>query len=163
MPKTEETTEAKVEAVEIVRGRMPVAMVYAIRFKEEGSDGELARKYRTTPGKINDIKKNRNFGYVTEKARFTREQLDAALERAGKLGEDDVESVNAVINGMSEATEDDVTALEAARASTRKPRGKSEESPETEGEGGDPETEGEGGNEPKGEESEDEDLDSLLE
>lgn len=125
---SEEVVEA-VEAVDIIRGRMPLAMVYAIRFVFDGTDGELARKFRTTPGKINDIKKSRNFGYVTEDVKFSQEDIDKALERAGNLGDDDVDEVVEALEAMGVATEAEVTALEEARKSTRKPRGKTADEP----------------------------------
>jgi len=121
-----ETTETEVPKADILRGRMPVAMVYAIRFLEDGSDSELAKKYRTTNGKISDIKKNRNFGYITEGVKFSQEELDKALERAADLGEY-ADDVKGVIEGMEVGSEADVAAFDEQRKSTRKPRGKKAE------------------------------------
>ena len=121
--KTENSVKAaKAPAAEIIRGRMPLAMVFAIRFLEEGNDSEIANKYRTTPGKVNDIKKSRNFAYVTEGTRFTQEQLDQAQERAALL-EDDADEVSTTLNGMTVATEAETAEFEASRKVDRKPRG----------------------------------------
>lgn len=153
-----ETEEAVV--VDIVRGRMPLAMVYVIRFVEEGTDGELARKYRTTPGKINDIKKNRNFAYVTEDTKFSAAEIDKAKNRAEQFAEADQEEVIAKLDALEEASEADVTALEDARKATRKPRGKGKEKAKAE-DSGDELVEDEAAEETAAEE-EDESLDDLL-
>ena len=73
-----------VEAVKkpaIIRGRIALAIVYLIRFVEAAEQGTkaLAEKYGTTVGKIDDIRKNRNFAYVTEDVRFTEEQIKEAV------------------------------------------------------------------------------------
>ena len=65
----------------IVRGRMPIAVVAQVRFgnkKNEGS-ADLAKAYGTTVGKIDDIKKNRNFAYVTADYKPTQEQKDEGI------------------------------------------------------------------------------------
>lgn len=124
MAKKENTTET-VETVDIIRGRMPLPMVHLIRFGEaaDTTDGALAKKYRTTPGKINDIRKSRNFGYIVEEDKFTKEQIDAAIARAEQLGED-ADGVVEALNAYEVATEADVEAMEKRRAGSRKPRGK---------------------------------------
>ena len=59
----------------IIRGRIPLVVVYLIRFVDSAKTSkELAEKYATTVGKVDDIKKNRNFAYVTEDVRFTEDQ-----------------------------------------------------------------------------------------
>ena len=65
----------------IIRGRIALAIVYLIRFVEAAEQGTkaLAEKYGTTVGKIDDIRKNRNFAYVTEDVRFTEEQIKEAV------------------------------------------------------------------------------------
>ena len=65
----------------IIRGRIALAIVYLIRFVEPAEAGTkaLAEKYGTTVGKIDDIRKNRNFAYVTEDVRFTEEQIKEAV------------------------------------------------------------------------------------
>ena len=73
-----------IEAVKkpaIIRGRIALAIVYLIRFVEAAEQGTkaLAEKYGTTVGKIDDIRKNRNFAYVTEDVRFTEDQIKEAV------------------------------------------------------------------------------------
>ena len=74
-------TEAVVKKPAIIRGRIALAIVYLIRFVEAAEQGTkaLAEKYGTTVGKIDDIRKNRNFAYVTEDVRFTEEQIKEAV------------------------------------------------------------------------------------
>lgn len=64
----------------IIRGRAPFAIVFMIRFIEaaDAATKALAEKYATTVGKIDDIRKNRNFAYVTEDVKFTQAQIDEA-------------------------------------------------------------------------------------
>ena len=74
-------TEAVKTKPAIIRGRIALAIVYLIRFVEAAEQGTkaLAEKYGTTVGKIDDIRKNRNFAYVTEDVRFTEEQIKEAV------------------------------------------------------------------------------------
>ena len=74
-------TEAVKTKPAIIRGRIALAIVYLIRFVEAAEAGTkaLAEKYGTTVGKIDDIRKNRNFAYVTEDVRFTDEQIKEAV------------------------------------------------------------------------------------
>lgn len=149
-------------AAGIARGRMHAALVFAIKFNSgEAKDGEIARRFSTTPGKVNDIRKDRNFKYVVEGMQFTAAEIQEAKDRF-------VASVNAE-NSTVEADQRDVTIEEAntvldaltatdgdsqlatARKADRKPRGKEAD----DAEGGDAEapvsTDG------------DEDLDAMLE
>lgn len=74
-------TEVVKKAPQIIRGRIALAIVYLIRFVESAETGTkaLAEKYGTTVGKIDDIRKNRNFAYVTEDVRFTQEQINEGI------------------------------------------------------------------------------------
>ena len=72
---TEPTVETKArapkdpaKALDILNGRMPLPIVYAIRFQEEAGakNSELAKKYGTSVGKVFDIRKGSNFGYITK-------------------------------------------------------------------------------------------------
>ena len=79
---TEATAVEKKVNPNIINGRMPVAVVAQIRFGNNKGDAtkELAAMYGTTVGKIDDIKKNRNFAYVVEDTRFTQAQIDEGCE-----------------------------------------------------------------------------------
>lgn len=98
-----ETTEPKAPAgpAKLIRGRMPLPLVHYIRFNEvdtieaEGENGETikqarnsdsatAKKYFTTPGKIMDIRVNRNFKYLTAGTTFNQVDIDAAKEQLKK-------------------------------------------------------------------------------
>jgi hypothetical protein len=65
----------------IIRGRIALAIVFLVRFVEPAEAGTkaLAEKYGTTVGKIDDIRKNRNFAYVTEDVKFTEDQVKEAV------------------------------------------------------------------------------------
>lgn len=118
MAKNQENLEAvETPKVEIIRGRMPVAIVALIRFnEEETSTSACAAKYRTTVGKVDDIRKGRNFGYVDGDFVPTQEQADAALAYIDQL--EDAESIVEALAGMG-ITEDG-SEFEAKRSSMRK-------------------------------------------
>ena len=84
---TEPTAETKVrapkdpsKALDILNGRMPLPIVYAIRFQEDAGakNSDLAKKYGTSVGKVFDIRKGSNFGYVTKDYLPSAEELVAA-------------------------------------------------------------------------------------
>lgn len=119
----------------IARGRMHAALVHAIKFASgEAKDGEIARKFATTPGKVNDIRKDRNFKYVTEDMSFTAAEIAEAKERfSASVNADNstvaddqravvIEDANTALDGVP--TTDGDSQLAAARKSDRKPRGK---------------------------------------
>lgn len=74
-------TAEPVKTVEIIRGRMPVGVVALVRFgaNKDKSTKELATLFGTTVGKIDDIKKNRNFAYVTGDYRMTEQDKADAI------------------------------------------------------------------------------------
>lgn len=81
----------KTNLLDIVRGRIPLALVFVIRFKETGTNAELAKKYGTSVGKVFDIRKGRNFEYIGDSYKPTKEDLEAAEKwavEAGKHGGD---------------------------------------------------------------------------
>jgi hypothetical protein len=127
MTKKTEAPIAEVTPVEIIRGRMPAAMIAVMRFHEEEglSDSAMAKKYLTTPGKAADVRKGSNFGWVVEDTKFSQDDIDAALERAAKL--EDADEISAKLNALPIGTEDDLKAEAEKRKATRKPRGKKTE------------------------------------
>jgi len=146
----------------IARGRMHAALVYAIKFNSgEAKDGEIARKFATTPGKVNDIRKDRNFKYVVEDLAFTAAEIQEAKDRFSAsvnaenstVSEDDrdviVEDVFAALEAVP--TTDGESQLATLRKADRKPRGKSADDAEAADEA---EAEGEG---------DEADLDAMLE
>lgn len=83
----EPTAETKVrapkdpaKALDILNGRMPLPIVYAIRFQEDAGakNSELAKKYGTSVGKVFDIRKGSNFSYITKDYQPSAEELAAA-------------------------------------------------------------------------------------
>lgn len=84
---TEPTAETKVrapkdpsKALDILNGRMPLPIVYAIRFQEDAGakNSDLAKKYGTSVGKVFDIRKGSNFGYIDNNYKPSAEELAAA-------------------------------------------------------------------------------------
>lgn len=143
----------------IARGRMHAALVFAIKFNSgEAKDGEIARKFATTPGKVNDIRKDRNFKYVVEGMAFTAAEIAEAKERfSASVGAENstvaedqravvIEDGNTALDAVP--TTDGESQLGAARKADRKPRGKAE---------------GEEAAEASADDGGDEDLDGLLE
>lgn len=127
---------SEVQAVEvkkpaIIRGRIALAIVWLIRFGEAAEVGTktLAEKYGTTVGKIDDIRKNRNFAYVTEDVRFTQDQINEGLAYITQHENPDFAvEVTDKLNALELANEEQATAF----ASVKK---KSGAQPRTDAEG----------------------------
>lgn len=115
-----ENTEKKEEkvVVEIIRGRMPLPIVHAIKFgPADETDGALAAKFRTTNGKISDIRKERNFGYIKEDYVPSEEQLAKAKAYAEQLKD---KSILKAISKVKPATAEQNAAFDALRKAERK-------------------------------------------
>ena len=113
---------------------MHAALVFAIKFKSgEAKDGEIAKKFATTPGKVNDIRKDRNFKYVTEDLAFTAAEVQEAKDRFSAsvnadnstVAEDQreivIEEGHTAIDSVP--TTDGESQLAGVRKADRKPRG----------------------------------------
>ena len=108
----------------IIQGRMPVAVVHLLRFgnSKGGATKELAVKFGTTVGKVDDVKKNRNFAYVVEDTSFTQAQIDEGLEwlkRHPKYDESGVDDLVVELEGYTVATDEEAKAFEATRTAAR--------------------------------------------
>jgi len=115
---------AKVE-IDIIRGRMPLPLVFLIKFaKDDVKDADLASTHRTTSGKVSDIRKGRNFGYIDKKFKPTQEMVDAAKTRIEQYSDTDKEDVLEALGKLKVATEKEATAFAESRKGSRKPRGK---------------------------------------
>lgn len=120
---TPEVKEKKVNTA-IINGRMPVAVVAQIRFGNNKADAtkDLAPLYGTTAGKIDDIKKGRNFAYVTADFRPTQAQKDegvAWLQRHPKFKDGAVDGPIVELENTGAATNDEAASFEAARVAAR--------------------------------------------
>lgn len=115
---TKKDKKPKTPKVDILRGRMPLVLVYGIKFLETGSTSELAAKYRTTAGKIDDIKKGANFGYITDKFIPTMDMVKAALPRCKEL--EAGKEIVLMIKEIGIATPDDEVAFAAIKVAMRK-------------------------------------------
>jgi len=170
-PKAEKTPA---EPAKLARGRMPAALVAHIRFNEDGNDSEIARKFFTTPGKINDIKKGRGFAYITKDTKFSKADIDAAITkvkenfvsgkgRGGKVSDTTIDDAKYAIECLEKMVASDESTLEADRAATRKPRGKDKDEAQVEEASDDvKETSDAAAEEPVVEEVTDDDLAGLL-
>lgn len=108
----------------IINGRMPVAIVAQIRFGNDKGESTkvLADKYGTTVGKIDDIKKNRNFAYVTADFKPTQEQKDAGLAWLKTHPYYDAAGVDKLITELDAtpvATAEEAAAFEQVRVAAR--------------------------------------------
>lgn len=65
----------------IVRGVMPVLLVYMVKFESDAAakDADVAKMFGTTSGKVSDIRKGRNFAYLTKEFKPTAEQKATAI------------------------------------------------------------------------------------
>ena len=121
---TEQTAVEKKVNPNIINGRMPVAVVAQIRFGNNKGDStkELAAMYGTTVGKIDDIKKNRNFAYVGADFKPTREQIDQGVEwlkRHPKYNEGAVDKIITELENTPVATAEEAAKFEADRIAAR--------------------------------------------
>ena len=106
---------------EIVRGRMPVAIVAQVRFglKKGESTKALADLFGTTVGKIDDIKKNRNFAYVTEGFKPTEQQKQDGLAWLKRNPNGEQADLITELEGTAVASAEEAAAFETARAGAR--------------------------------------------
>lgn len=114
------TPAEKAPPKEIIRGRMPVAVVALARFgsMKDGATKAQADAFGTTVGKIDDIRKNRNFAYVTAEFKPTAAQKAdgiAWLERHPTGAQALIDELKAV----PEATPEEASAFEATRSASR--------------------------------------------
>lgn len=108
----------------IINGRMPVAIVAQVRFGNDKAESTkvLADKYGTTVGKIDDIKKNRNFAYVTADFRPTAEMKAAGVAWLKTHPYYDAAGVDKLVNELDatpEATAEEAAAFEGVRVAAR--------------------------------------------
>jgi hypothetical protein len=107
---------------DIIRGRMPIVVVYAVKHGDQRNEttAALAKLFGTTTGKIDDIKKERGFKYV--KDNFAPTALQKAdgieyLKRHPEYSKGAVDKLIDEIDSYVEATPDEAKAFEVARAS----------------------------------------------
>lgn len=117
---TQTTPAEKAPPKEIIRGRMPIAVVALARF---GSQSTTATKAAadalgTTVGKIDDIRKNRNFAYVTADFKPTEAQKADGIEwlKRHPVGAD---ALIEELQNLPVATAEESAAFEQVRASAR--------------------------------------------
>ena len=111
-------TEAVKTKPAIIRGRIALAIVFLIRFVEPAEAGTkaLAEKYGTTVGKIDDIRKNRNFAYVTEDVKFTEDQIKEAVTYiAAHEDSDHAVVVTDMLNALPIATAEEAEAFASVK------------------------------------------------
>lgn len=100
---TTESAESKKRAaasnfLPIVRGRLPLIFVHAIRFDDVVSKmgtKDAAAKFGTSVGKVFDIHKNRNFSYIGADFMPTADDISAARAWAEQVGAQNVKGLQA--------------------------------------------------------------------
>lgn len=112
------------EKVQIINGRMPATVVYLVRHGNNKGEATkaLATLFGTTVGKIDDIKKGRNFAYVGESFRPTESMKAEAAEWLKKHPYYDAAGVDKVmteLDALPIATAEEAAAYEQARVAAR--------------------------------------------
>lgn len=121
----------KVNLLNIVRGRMPLACVAAIRFQvpAEVSNADVAKVFGTSVGKVFDIRKGRNFGYIDAEYKPSEQDIKDAEAWAKQAGAEsiggDEAKIMAAVDKLGKATGDEATAQAAkiTAARSKGPRG----------------------------------------
>lgn len=118
----------------IVRGRLPLLFVHAIRFDKvlnAMGNKDLAAKFATSVGKVFDIKKGRNFAYVGEDFKPSAEDVSSAEAWISQVGKENAKGLATTgdttlmqstldqYKAAGLATAEDAAKFAAARASTR--------------------------------------------
>lgn len=108
----------------IINGRMPVSIVALVRFGNNKGESTkaLASLFGTTVGKIDDIKKNRNFAYVTESFRPTQAMIDEGIAWLKTHPTYDASGVDKLVSELENtpaATAEEAAAFEAVRVKAR--------------------------------------------
>lgn len=120
----EATVKKEPVLANIIRGRMPVGVVYIVRFGDNKNEAskDLAKMFGTTIGKIEDIKKDRNFGYVKADFKPTQAQKDEAIAWLQRHPEFDQGKADKLINevtALEVANEQEAATFLAARVAAR--------------------------------------------
>lgn len=115
------TPTDKAPPKEIIRGRMPVAVVALARFGslKDGATKAQADAFGTTVGKIDDIRKNRNFAYVTAEFKPTATQKADGVAWLERHPSGKPEALIAELQALPEATAEEASAFEATRSASR--------------------------------------------
>jgi hypothetical protein len=106
---------------DIIRGRMPVIIVYMVKHGDNRNESIAAKAklFGTTTGKIDDIVKERGFKYVTADFAPTSQQKTDGVEYLKKHVDYDKGGVDKLLNELesyTEATEEQAKAFETVRA-----------------------------------------------
>lgn len=132
---TEKKRAAASNFLPIVRGRLPLLFVHAVRFDKVLSamgNKDLAAKLATSVGKVFDIKKGRNFAYVGEDFKPTAEDVTAAEGWIAAVGAENAKGLSAsgdkaFMQGILDqykarglASAEEAAKFSAARGATRK-------------------------------------------
>lgn len=126
---------------DIIQGRMPVAVVHLLRFGSNKADAtkDLAVKFGTTVGKVDDVKKSRNFAYVVADTAFSDAQIAEGVEwlkRHPKYDEANVDELVIELDAYIRATAEEEAAFSAARTAARGQPTKTKEGEVANGGGG---------------------------
>jgi len=119
-----ETKEKKepVKRTDIVRGRMPVVIVYMVKFGDNRGEtvAAKAKLFGTTTGKIDDLVRERGFKYVKADFAPTVEQKADGIEYFKKhpgYAKGECDKLIDELESYDEATPEQAKAFETVRAS----------------------------------------------
>lgn len=109
---------------DIIRGRMPIAVVAMVRFGDQknGETKALADLFGTTVGKITDIKKKSTFAYLPENFKPTQAQKDegiAWLQKHVGFKDGKVDGLIGELEATKVATAEEAASYEAIRIAHR--------------------------------------------
>lgn len=134
---TERKRAAASNFLPIVRGRLPLIFVHAIRFDSvlaTMGNKDVATKFGTSIGKVFDIRKGRNFGYIDANFKPSTEDVTAANAWIAQAGAANAKGLTAVgdkalmqdtldsYTGKGLASAEDVAKVSEARVAARKPK-----------------------------------------
>lgn len=103
----------------IVRGRFPLLLVHAVRFDEalnKMGTKDVAAKMATSVGKVFDIRKGRNFAYLTKDFKPSAADVADAKTWAAQIGQNNAKGLAA--SGDAKLVNDIIAAYEAAGLAT---------------------------------------------
>lgn len=104
----------------IINGRLPLALGFLVRSgKLTGTNGEIAKALCTSVGKVFDLKKGRNFAYLTDNYKPSADEVKAAKDwfnqktAKGQTAQEagaKVTEIGAMIDALGVATPEEVAA-----------------------------------------------------
>ena len=116
----------------IINGRFPLPLVWQVRFNCQGLGlTQVARLFATTPGKVQDIRRNSSYKYINERFKPSQEMVNDTLDRLDLCSniwvdnQDNIELFESLKKEISETcvmTKEEESDFNFLKNSTRKKR-----------------------------------------